>query len=171
MKLGQGKSNMKTQKSENLKLLKTAVIGSSIMMWIVSVFLVYTLNGIKSELGHLSNEVDETNRQLQDARTIGFSTIDTRGNVYYTKMGAPAASHLGGIPLNSSSQEEETYSEAVIRNGRMVYPSTRNPPTLPRNHPLSFLSCPRSFLPSFPLRYRCQQVFAPLRQMSNHRIP
>jgi hypothetical protein len=78
-----------SEKSNQERSLRTAIIGTSIIFWILAVFIINSMNGIRQE-------IDKTNQYVQTYMSIagqanlsGFQLVDPSGKVVYTFQRLP----------------------------------------------------------------------------------
>jgi len=84
--------------------LRAAVIGTSIIMWILAVFIINALNGIKSELQKLNKTVNEVTIVVAEQAVGRYQIVDKNGNVMYKFQSIPAPTE-GGVPEGGSPME------------------------------------------------------------------
>jgi hypothetical protein len=78
-----------SEKSNQDRSLRTAIIGTSVIFWILAVFIINSMNGIRQE-------IDKTNQYVQTYMSIagqanlgGFQLVDPNGKVVYTFQRLP----------------------------------------------------------------------------------
>lgn len=65
------------------KSLRTAIIGTSIIMWILAIFVINALNGIKAELGNVKQIVSDTSASITNLYPARYQITDKDGAVVY----------------------------------------------------------------------------------------
>ena len=69
--------------------LRAVVIGTSIIMWILALFIIYTLNGIKDQLEQLNTTLNDV-ATLTSSHALGnYQIVDRSGKVVYKFQTVP----------------------------------------------------------------------------------
>jgi hypothetical protein len=64
---------------------KTLLVGCSIVIWILAIFMIITLNNIKSELTKLNSNVEMLMQSPANSTSLaGYQIKDAEGNVVYS---------------------------------------------------------------------------------------
>ncbi len=87
------------------KSLRTAIIGTSIIMWILAIFVINALNGIKTELGNIKQMVSDTSASVTNLYPARYQITDKDGAVVYKFETIPTAVGEGSeMPMIPSGE-------------------------------------------------------------------
>ncbi len=92
----------------NDSALRTVIIGSSLIMWLLAIFMIYTLNGIKSELEKLNQTVTDLVPVVSALNMANFEVVDAQGKVVqrFKQIPAPAMAEGAGVPMDAEAAKK-----------------------------------------------------------------
>ena len=69
--------------------LRTAIIGTSIIMWILALFIINSLNGLRAEMESTNQKLDVIMNNAASNFIGGYRLVDPDGNVVYEFQRVP----------------------------------------------------------------------------------
>ena len=91
------------------KSLRTAIIGTSIIMWILAIFVINALNGIKTELGNVKQIVSDTSSSITNLYPARYQITDKDGAVVYKFETIPTPAGEGSeMPMIPSGEGSDS---------------------------------------------------------------